>query len=365
MFRNRNRRVAVIALGTLTTVALAFQNCGQIKPSQKALLSQASIEARMSHDKDVMSRLAQMPSLRAWISAAKSKSQVTSGSISSVTSITSDGLTLTSQGFSAGPVSASSNLVGKKAFKFPANSGLGTSITSDTLQASAYTVVALFDGFPAGQIVTIGNGSADNQGMTLSMANGIVTAIHSSSTGNRSSVSAKVDKANGPIVIAVSFGAEPGDISLMVDGQNIADTSVVGSPASFTNTQRQLVLGATATSVLKVAELVLFTEALSADELNTLSRSIAESWGYYGVLYTPPESPDIGTGPVPSPTPTGVSGSDLYIINCSGCHGALAVSSKHGKTKAQIDAAISTISAMADLGVLTSEERQKISDALK
>jgi len=68
-----------------------------------------------------------------------------------------------------------------------------------------------------------------------------------------------------------------------------------------------------------------------------------------------------GTPPPPAPT----DGATLYTNNCSGCHGALASSSKTGRSAAQIQSAIdANTGGMGGLSTLTATEVQAISDAL-
>lgn len=69
--------------------------------------------------------------------------------------------------------------------------------------------------------------------------------------------------------------------------------------------------------------------------------------------------------PTPTPTPTPIDGAALYTNNCSGCHGALATSSKRGTTAAAIQSAItSNRGGMGSLSNLTSAEIQAIATAL-
>ncbi len=70
-------------------------------------------------------------------------------------------------------------------------------------------------------------------------------------------------------------------------------------------------------------------------------------------------------GGTPPPPPTPVDGATLYTNNCSGCHGALANSTKLNRTASQIQAAIdANIGGMGGLNTLTTTEVQAIADAL-
>jgi mono/diheme cytochrome c family protein len=63
-------------------------------------------------------------------------------------------------------------------------------------------------------------------------------------------------------------------------------------------------------------------------------------------------------------TPPVLDGAALYTQYCASCHGALASSSKTGRTAAQISAAISSVGAMSSLSSLTSAQIQAIATAL-
>jgi mono/diheme cytochrome c family protein len=65
-----------------------------------------------------------------------------------------------------------------------------------------------------------------------------------------------------------------------------------------------------------------------------------------------------------STTPPATDGATLYASYCSGCHGALASSTKGGRTAAQIQAAIGSQSAMSSLSSLTATQVQAVADAL-
>lgn len=67
----------------------------------------------------------------------------------------------------------------------------------------------------------------------------------------------------------------------------------------------------------------------------------------------------------PSPTPTVLSGTDLYNKNCLGCHGPLdGPSTKVNRTVSQITNAIKTVPTMTALNTLTSQQVTLIAEAL-
>ncbi|MBU0676467.1 MAG: CxxxxCH/CxxCH domain-containing protein [Proteobacteria bacterium] len=69
--------------------------------------------------------------------------------------------------------------------------------------------------------------------------------------------------------------------------------------------------------------------------------------------------------PAPPPPPAGIDGPTLYSTNCSGCHGALATSTKAGRNAVQIQSAITNnTGGMGFLVTLTAAEVQAIADAL-
>ncbi len=79
----------------------------------------------------------------------------------------------------------------------------------------------------------------------------------------------------------------------------------------------------------------------------------------------PGETPHPPVQPNPEePEEPNMDGANLYKIKCSGCHGNLANSSKHRKTKSEIISAIGRIKAMKNL-IASEEEIAKIAQALK
>ncbi len=63
-------------------------------------------------------------------------------------------------------------------------------------------------------------------------------------------------------------------------------------------------------------------------------------------------------------TPAPLDGATLYANNCASCHGALNVTTKAGRTAADIQNAIGNIGTMAFLSTLSADEIQAIADAL-
>ena len=70
------------------------------------------------------------------------------------------------------------------------------------------------------------------------------------------------------------------------------------------------------------------------------------------------------TPPPPPPALTMTDGPTLYANYCAGCHGALASSTKSGRTAAQITSANNSVSAMSGLKSLTSAQISAIATAL-
>ena len=65
-----------------------------------------------------------------------------------------------------------------------------------------------------------------------------------------------------------------------------------------------------------------------------------------------------------TPPPPATDGAALYASNCSSCHGALATSSKQGRTATQIQSAIGSVGAMSALSNLTAAQVLAIASAL-
>jgi mono/diheme cytochrome c family protein len=76
-------------------------------------------------------------------------------------------------------------------------------------------------------------------------------------------------------------------------------------------------------------------------------------------------NPTAATATPPTPPTTTVDGAALYATNCFGCHGALASSTKAGRTAAQIQAAINgSTGGMGFLSTLTPTQVSAIATAL-
>lgn len=76
--------------------------------------------------------------------------------------------------------------------------------------------------------------------------------------------------------------------------------------------------------------------------------------------------PDVSP-PAPTPTPDGITSESraLYTANCASCHGPMAVSSKWGRTAAQIRAALAAVSQMRHLrGTLSDAQIESIAAGL-
>ncbi|MGB8217492.1 MAG: c-type cytochrome [Candidatus Methanoperedens sp.] len=72
----------------------------------------------------------------------------------------------------------------------------------------------------------------------------------------------------------------------------------------------------------------------------------------------------LGASLTPITTPTVLDGAALYAGNCEGCHNALASTVKPGRTAAQIQNAINTVSAMNSISSLSPEQLQAIATVL-
>jgi mono/diheme cytochrome c family protein len=74
-------------------------------------------------------------------------------------------------------------------------------------------------------------------------------------------------------------------------------------------------------------------------------------------------SSTVTSTPTPT-TPATIDGAALYATDCSSCHGPLATSSKRGRTAAQIQSAIGSVSAMSQFSTLSTAQIQAIAAAL-
>lgn len=76
-----------------------------------------------------------------------------------------------------------------------------------------------------------------------------------------------------------------------------------------------------------------------------------------------PNHPPVNPDPEEPEEPV-MDGANLYKVKCSGCHGNLANSSKHDKSKSEILSALGRVKAMKNL-IISEEEVAKIAQALK
>ena len=90
---------------------------------------------------------------------------------------------------------------------------------------------------------------------------------------------------------------------------------------------------------------------------------LQERLGHSGAQSGTDSGTDDGTGSATTP-PATLDGATLYADNCATCHGDLAETTKPGRTAAEIQTAINTVSAMQSLSSLTPEEIQAIAAVL-
>ena len=149
-----------------------------------------------------------------------------------------------------------------------------------------------------------------------------------------------------PTLITGSQALELWDLRIGVDG--------VRNDVSTTFQGLDLVVPANTTRVLSTATL-LHERGSAASQ--TLSLHLRLLW---------PDGVPLPTAPTtPTPAPT-LNGANLYTQHCASCHGALATSTKRGRTTQQITNSFVTAPSMSFLAtVLSQKEVEAIANALK
>jgi mono/diheme cytochrome c family protein len=126
--------------------------------------------------------------------------------------------------------------------------------------------------------------------------------------------------------------------------------------------------GPLATSSKKGATVARIQAAIAANtggmgRFSTLSAADIQAIAVALANTATPASPAPPSTPTP-PASTTVDGKALYAADCAGCHGALANSSKLGRTASQIQAAIGGVGSMGSLSTLSTAQVQAIATAL-
>jgi mono/diheme cytochrome c family protein len=153
----------------------------------------------------------------------------------------------------------------------------------------------------------------------------------------------------------------PASAPVPVDGVALYSANCAGCHGSIANSSKRGVPSARLDSAISGnIGGMSYLSGLSASERQAIIDALA-------VTSSPPPAPAPTPSPIPAPTPnpTPADGAALYSVNCAGCHGSLASSSKSGITISRLQNAInSNIAGMGSFSSLTVSEIQSIVTAL-
>ncbi|MFL5262515.1 MAG: c-type cytochrome [Anaeromyxobacteraceae bacterium] len=170
---------------------------------------------------------------------------------------------------------------------------------------------------------------------------------------------------------ALATSSKRGATAAQIQAAIAANRGGMGSLSGLTAAQLQAIASALATATPPPpppppAACTYTYSAWSACANGTQTRTVVSS-SPAGCTGTPVLSQACTvTTPPPPPPPPAIDGAALYTQSCSGCHGALATSSKRGVTSAQIQAAIAANrGGMGSLSGLSTAQVDAIAAALK
>lgn len=141
----------------------------------------------------------------------------------------------------------------------------------------------------------------------------------------------------------------PGPV--VIDGATLYSTNCSGCHSQLDSTNIQARTAAEIQAAIDTISMMSSFGSLTPEEVQAIADAL-------------PASAPAPT-PTPDPGPVVIDGATLYGTNCSGCHGALASTTKAGRTAADIQAAVdSNLGGMGFLSSLTPEQVQAIADVL-
>jgi len=209
-------------------------------------------------------------------------------------------------------------------------------------------LASLFALYGASQDPVSGEYEADHTGLDalfddvkISVSNGMISVTNKATGGVI--FTAPINNIDSGTFTAGNMPTQPGQVS----GASLYDSNCSSCHNALATSTK---LGRTAAQVQAAIGSVSAMSSLSklsAIDIQAIATAL-------GAAPTPP----------PTPTPTPIDGAALYTSDCSSCHGALATSSKLGRTAAQIQAAIGSVGAMSSFSSLSAAQVQAIAAAL-
>lgn len=228
----------IAALVVTPLMILSFQNCSDFSLQEQIMYEQALLESREALDAELIPKLTTSSELRRW-------------------------------------------------YKTSNNNYVNLTTVGDQ-----WSVVLAVPRSSTGTIYSVRTGVGDQEG-AITIASGKVQAVRSNSVGTTYSetVEGSVPSSGDNMVIAASFGAKAGEISLLINGKVQQTAAVVsGTPEAFTSATKTLNSSGTFGEYM-----VYVGESSSGEtvgklgiaELNVMSRYLADNLAIPNVIFDP------------------------------------------------------------------------------
>lgn len=207
------------------------------------------------------------------------------------------------------------------------------SFASTPLFADINSVILAVDKTATGPVYSMSSG-AGFESAIVSVNNNLVRISHMTDSNNYSFIETKVPAGSGNnILIAASFGTDPADMSLLINGlKQYVAVSKVGNPGPFAYLQKTIeTFGVEG----KTKEVMVYTKVISDLDLNVLSRYMAKNSSVSQVTFDPSLMPlNPGEGSIigitrpgggggtstNGPSPKFLAARTIIDTNCMGCH---------------------------------------------
>lgn len=301
--------VTVFFLLVLASVLVAFQNCGQLKPSISASSAETARERAYKMDLQLVSRITTSPKLGVWFSTRESALTLSGTDVLGVMSINPAGFKLTSTVIA--PLVAPK--LDNSYLSFDGSSIL-SSISPDGVLSDGAAIVAVLQAPASGRLINLSGGGL-TEAFTIEAEGNFIRARRYTDDLNFETA-VQTLPSSGPFIVAAAYNRALGKLAFQVNGvKSLSGPIPQGAPIDAALVLRQLVLGDGVGGKLRVAELMVVGENLEPWEINALSRYQGERWGIQVMndlsLYPVSDGVDI-------PVPPDVR--QVLTNNCTGCH---------------------------------------------
>lgn len=197
----------------------------------------------------------------------------------------------------------------------------GSKTLEKLFNGERYSAIIVANRNTTGQLISINSGSDSEEGRVV-ISSGKILAYHFSDSSRYSVLQTNVPSTGDKMVIAVSFGIQPKEITLLVNGvvQNGTITST-GVPTEFSYILKHVTLGAGVIDAMIYS--VPYDEdlLLTAPQLNVVSRYMASQDNVPNVIYDPSlMTIDDGSGSGTTVDPYLVAAKAVIDARCLDCH---------------------------------------------